>query len=64
VDIGPRLVCRRWWALGKDHEGGPATEIDRTTFGTIKIDGKTYEHDVSFVCPASARRKKQLSKKY
>jgi hypothetical protein len=33
-------------------------EIEGTTFGTITIDGKTYEHG------EVARRKKKLSKKY
>ena len=27
-------------------------QIESTTFGTITIDGKTYEHDVSFAFPA------------
>jgi hypothetical protein len=40
-------------------------EIERTTFGTITIDGKTYEHDVIIRLSGEvARRKKQLSKKY
>src|SRR5437667_1036453 len=40
-------------------------EIDRTTFGTITIDGKTYEHDVIIRLSGEvARRKKKLSKKY
>jgi hypothetical protein len=39
-------------------------EIERTTFGTITIDGKTYEHDVIIRLSGEvARRKKQLSKK-
>src|SRR5258707_12466322 len=40
-------------------------EIQGTTFGTITIDGKTYEHDV--LIPLSGevvKRKKKLSKKY
>jgi hypothetical protein len=40
-------------------------EIERTTFGTITIDGKTYEHDVIIRLSGEvARRKKKLSKKY
>jgi hypothetical protein len=39
-------------------------EIERTTFGTITIDGKTYEHDVIIRLSGEvARRKKKLSKK-
>ena len=42
-----------------------AMEIERTTFGTITIDGKTYEHDVIIRLSGEvARRKKKLSKKY
>jgi hypothetical protein len=40
-------------------------EIERTTFGTITIDGKTDEHDVIIRLSGEvARRKKKLSKKY
>jgi hypothetical protein len=40
-------------------------EIERTTFGTITIDGKTYEHDVIIRFSGEvARPKKKLSKKY
>src|SRR5216117_4040201 len=40
-------------------------EIERTTVGTITIDGKTYEHDVIIRLSGEvARRKKKLSKKY
>ena len=43
---------------------GQAMEIERTTFGTITIDGKTYEHDVIIRLSGEvARRKKKLSKK-
>ena len=39
-------------------------EIERTTFGTITIDGKTYEHDVIIRLSGEVeRRKKKLSKK-
>src|ERR1700674_3199441 len=40
-------------------------EIERTTFGTITIDGKTYEHDVIIRLSGEVvKRKKKLSKKY
>ena len=40
-------------------------EIERTTFGTITIDGKTYEHDVIVRLSGEVeKRKKKLSKKY
>ena len=40
-------------------------EIVRTTFGTITIDRKTYQHDVIIRLSGEvARRKKKLSKKY
>ena len=40
-------------------------EIEGTTFGTITIDGKTYEHDVIIRLSGEvARRRKKLSKKY
>src|SRR6202521_2681662 len=39
-------------------------EIERTTFGTITIDGKTYEHDVIIRLSGEvAKRKKKLSKR-
>src|ERR1700752_3277371 len=39
-------------------------EIEGTTFGTITIDGKTYEHDVIIrLCGEVVKRKKKLSKK-
>ena len=38
--------------------------IDSTTFGTITIDGKTYEHDVVIRLSGEiVKRKKKLSKK-
>ena len=44
---------------------GQATEIEGTTFGTITIDGKTYEHDVIIrVSGDVLKRNKKLSKKY
>jgi hypothetical protein len=40
-------------------------EIENTTFGTITIDGKTYEHDVVIRLSGEVvKRKKKLSKKY
>jgi hypothetical protein len=40
-------------------------EIEGTTFGTITIDGKTYEHDVIIRLSGKVvKRKKKLSKKY
>jgi hypothetical protein len=42
-----------------------AMEIENTTFGTITIDGKTYEHDVVIRLSGEVvKRKKKLSKKY
>lgn len=39
--------------------------IEKTTFGTITIDGKTYDHDVIIRLSGEvAKRKKKLSKKY
>src|SRR5580704_15188251 len=39
-------------------------EIEGTTFGTITIDGKTYEHDVIVRLSGEVvKRKKKLSKK-
>jgi hypothetical protein len=49
------------WAGYKDQ----AMEIENTTFGTITIDGKTYEHDVVIRLSGEVvKRKKKLSKKY
>ena len=40
-------------------------DIEGTTFGTITIDGKTYEHDVIIRLSGEVvKRKKKLSKKY
>ena len=39
--------------------------IEGTTFGTIRIDGKTYDHDVIIRLSGEVvKRKKSLSKKY
>ena len=40
-------------------------EIENTAFGTITMDGKTYEHDVVIRLSGEVmKRKKKLSKKY
>ena len=40
-------------------------KIENTTFGTITIDGKTYEHDVLVRLSGEVvKRKKKLSEKY
>ena len=45
----------------KDH----AMAIEGTSFGSITIDGKTYEHDVIIRLSGEVvKRKKKLSKKY
>jgi hypothetical protein len=42
-----------------------AMKIESTAFGTITIDGKTYEHDVIVRLSGEVvKRKKKLSKKY
>ena len=42
-----------------------AMEIESTTFGTITMDGKTYDHDVVVRLSGEVvKRKKKLSKKY
>src|SRR5260370_3306819 len=52
---------RNAWEQNKDQ----AMEIEGTTFGTITIDGKTYEHDVIIRLSGEVvKRKKKLSKKY
>ena len=39
--------------------------VDRTTFGSITVDGKTYEHDVIIRLSGEVvKRKKKLSKKH
>ena len=44
---------------------GEAMKIEGTTFGTITIDGKTYEHDVIIRLSGEVvKRKKKLSKKF
>ena len=42
-----------------------AMEIENTSFGSITVDGKTYEHDVLIRLSGEVeKRKKKLSKKY
>jgi hypothetical protein len=61
VVISARQVVPCFGAEYKDH----TMEIVNTTFGTITIDGKTYEHDVLIRLSGEVvRRKKKLSKKY
>lgn len=44
---------------------GQAMMIERTAFGAITVDGKTYEHDVIIRLSGEVvKRKKKLSKKY
>jgi hypothetical protein len=44
---------------------GHAMGIERSTFGAITIDGKTYEHDVVIRLSGEVmKRKKKLSKNY
>jgi hypothetical protein len=46
-------------------QGRQVMGIDGTTFGTITIDGKTYEHDVIIRLSGEVlKRKKKLSKKH
>ncbi|WP_202639282.1 hypothetical protein [Bradyrhizobium sp. CCBAU 051011] len=64
-DIDARLVCRRGVGPRAEIMKRRAMEIERTRFGTITIDGKTYEHDVIIRLSGEvARRKKKLSKKH
>src|SRR6201981_2754372 len=58
----PGLGLRRnAWEQNKDQ----AMEIEGTTFGTITIDGKTFEHDVVIRLSGEVvKRKKKLSKTY
>ena len=70
----PRASSRHLWHLSELTESEPrpetrnkdqAMEIEGTKFGTITIDGKTYEHDVIIRLSGEVvKRKKKLSKKY
>jgi hypothetical protein len=66
-----KIFLTRWHAFVRfetDTEirnKGQAMEIGGTTFGTITIDGKTYDHDVIIRLSGEVvKRKKKLSKKY
>jgi len=55
----PRACVLEW-----DSDEEVTMTIDSTTFGTITIDGKTYEHDVVIRLSGEiVKRKKKLSKK-
>ena len=59
--IGPQYTAQSAEARKKDQ----TMMIERTTFGTITVDGKTYEHDVVIRLSGEVvKRKKKLSKKY
>jgi hypothetical protein len=62
-DDGVEGPCRR--PLERESDWEEVTmKIDSTTFGTITIDGKTYEHDVVVRLSGEVvKRKKKLSKK-
>src|SRR6266478_169584 len=61
----PRLLSRRQSLVLRLGTRITAMEIEGTTFGTITIDGKTYEHDVIIRLSGEVvKRKKKLSKKY
>jgi hypothetical protein len=54
-----------WHDFRAFRDNDQAMEIEGTTFGTITIDGKTYEHDVIIRLSGDVvKRKKKLSKKY
>jgi hypothetical protein len=58
---GPQYTAQSAEARKKDQ----TMMIERTTFGTITVDGKTYEHDVVIRLSGEVvKRKKKLSKKY
>jgi hypothetical protein len=59
-----RIQCDVCCVLGAGAEREAAMKIESTTFGTITIDGKTYEHDVIVRLSGEVvKRKKKLSKK-
>src|SRR5262245_23922124 len=73
VGGNPRASSRHRWQrpprqerkLRAENKEDRAMEIEDTTFGTITIDGKTYDHDVIIRLSGEVvRRKKKLSKKY
>src|SRR5262245_61369484 len=54
-----------WGLAGGSLHKDQAMEIENTTFGSITVDGKTYEHDVLIRLSGEVvKRKKKLSKKY
>ena len=56
LHFGRREICS---------DRGSGMTIERTAFGSITIDGKTYEHDVIIRLSGEVvKRKKKLSKKY
>jgi hypothetical protein len=58
-------MSTRWHGFRAFRDKDQAMEIEGTTFGTITIDGKTYEHDVIIRLSGEVvKRKKKLSKKY
>jgi hypothetical protein len=62
VCLRPLARCRSASLLGYEDL---AMEIESTSFGTITLDGKTYEHDVVVRLSGEVvKRKKKLSKKY
>jgi hypothetical protein len=61
----PRGALGRSKASAKTEQGDQVMEIEGTTFGSITVDGKTYEHDVIIRLSGEVvKRKKKLSKKY
>jgi hypothetical protein len=55
------VPCLEGWLHYRDY----AMKIENTSFGTITIGGKTYEHDVLIRLSSEVvKRKKKLSKKY
>jgi hypothetical protein len=59
------VASERPRASPRYQEQGSAIEIEGTTFGTITIDGKAYEHDVIVRLSGEVvKRKKKLSKKH
>jgi hypothetical protein len=65
------IECELWLVvdggrvLGRSCPWEQVMQIENTTFGTITIDGRTYEHDVVIRLSGEVvKRKKKLSKKY
>jgi hypothetical protein len=51
-------------SMHSDVREATATHIDRFTFGSIRIDGVTYEHDVVIARGRVRKRKKKASKPF